>query len=118
MGARVYFRVPSGVLDHLSYCCFSYTIKVLGSVYTGPDLFGTGTKLVRISLMFAQDLVDTVRIGSAIWYRMGPLMKVQVSNRSRVNRVDPIPNGSEHIRSRVNAALVLRSFKDQGLQFL
>ena len=42
----------------------------------GPDPFGTGTKLVRISLMFIQDLVDPVRIGSAIWYQMGPLMKV------------------------------------------
>ena len=36
---------------------------------------------------------------------------VPVSNRSRVNRVDPyqsdpIPNGSEHIRSRVKVALM------------
>ena len=48
----------------------------LGSVYTGPDPFGTGTKLVRISLAFTRDLVDPVRIGSAIWYQMGPLMKM------------------------------------------
>ena len=41
-----------------------------------PDPFGTGTKLVRISLVLTQDLVDPVRIGSAIWYQMGPLMKV------------------------------------------
>ena len=44
--------------------------------YTGPDLFGTGTKLVRISLVFTRDLVDPVRIVSAIWYQVGPLMKV------------------------------------------
>ena len=49
---------------------------MLGSVYTGPDPFRTGTKLVRISLVFTQDLMDPVRIGSAIWYQMGPLMKV------------------------------------------
>ena len=42
----------------------------------GPDPFGTGTKLVRISLVFTRDLVDSVRIGSAIWYQMGPLMNV------------------------------------------
>ena len=51
---------------------------VLGSVYTGSDPFGTGTKLVWISVEFTRDghLVDPVRIGSAIWYLMGPLMKV------------------------------------------
>ena len=48
----------------------------IGSVYTGPDLFGTGTKLVRIGLVFTWDLMDPVRIGSAIWYQIGPLMKV------------------------------------------
>ena len=51
-------------------------MKVLGNVYMGPDPFGTGTKLVRISLVFTRDLVDAVRIGSAIWYQTGPLMKV------------------------------------------
>ena len=30
----------------------------LGSIYTGPDPFGTCTKLVRISLVFNQDLAD------------------------------------------------------------
>ena len=40
----------------------------LGSVYTGPDPFGTGTKLVRISLVFTRDLADPVWFGSAIWY--------------------------------------------------
>ena len=34
----------------------------------GPDPFGTGTKLVQISPVFAQNLVDPVRIGSAVWY--------------------------------------------------
>ena len=48
----------------------------LGSVYAGSDPFGTGTKLVRINLVFTRDLVDPVRIGSAIWYQMGLLMKV------------------------------------------
>ena len=48
----------------------------LVSVYTGPDLFGTGTKLVLISLVFTRDLVDPVRIGSVIWYQMGRFMKV------------------------------------------
>ena len=43
---------------------------ILGSVYTGPDPFETGMKLVRISLVFTRDLVDLVRIGSAIWYQM------------------------------------------------
>ena len=49
---------------------------LFGSIYTGPDPFGTGTKLVRISLVFTRDLVDLVRIGSATWYQMGPFMKV------------------------------------------
>ena len=48
----------------------------LGSVYTGPDPFGTGTKLVWISFVFTRDLVDLARIESAIWYQLGPLMKV------------------------------------------
>ena len=37
-----------------------------------PDPFGTGTGLVRISLVFTRDLVDSVGIGSAVWYQMGP----------------------------------------------
>ena len=48
----------------------------LGSVYTGPDPFGTGTRLLGISLVFTWNLEDPVRIGSAIWYQMGTLMKV------------------------------------------
>ena len=42
----------------------------------GLDPFGTGRKLVRISFVFTRDSVDPVRIRSAIWYKMGPLMKV------------------------------------------
>ena len=49
----------------------------------GPDPFGTGTKLVRMSLVFTRDLVDPVRIGSAIWYQMGPLMKVTMERQTR-----------------------------------
>ena len=48
----------------------------LGSVYMGPDPLGTGTKLVRICLVFTRDLVDPVWVGSAIWYQIGPLMNV------------------------------------------
>ena len=67
--------------------------------------------------MLRWGLVDPVRIGSAIWYQMGPLMKVipyepyrSSSNRSHVNREDPYhsrsdPNGSEYIQSRVNVAV-------------
>ena len=47
-----------------------------GNVYTGPDPSGASTKLVPISLVFARDLVDPVRIGSAIWYQMGPFMVI------------------------------------------
>ena len=42
----------------------------------GPNPFETGTKLVRISIVFTRDLVDPVRIRSAIWYQMSPLKKV------------------------------------------
>ena len=41
--------------------------RILGRIYTGPDMFGTSTKFVRISLVFTWDLVDPVQIGSAIW---------------------------------------------------
>ena len=53
-------------------------LPVLGSVYTGPDMFGTSTKFLQISLVFKRDLVDLVRIGSAIWYQMSPLIKVML----------------------------------------
>ena len=43
----------------------------LSSVYTGPDPFGTGTKLARVSFMFTLDLVDPAWIESAIWYQNG-----------------------------------------------
>ena len=42
-------------------------VKYLFSVYMGPDPFGTGTKLLLISLLFTQDLVDLVEIRSTIW---------------------------------------------------
>ena len=42
----------------------------------GPDPFETSAKLVWICLLFTRDLVDPVRIGSAIWYQIGPFMKV------------------------------------------
>ena len=48
----------------------------LGSDYTGLDSFGTGTKMVRISPAFVYELLDPVRIGSDIWYKLGPLLKV------------------------------------------
>ena len=74
----------------------------LGSVYTVPDPFGSGTKLVRINLVFTRDLVDAVRIGSAIWYQIGSLKKVIPYRTvpfhcagSRANRVDPYHSGSD-----------------------
>ena len=42
-------------------------LHVSGSVYKGQEPFGTDTKLGRISPVFTRVLVDTVRIGSAIW---------------------------------------------------
>ena len=49
---------------------FKYWIgDLLDSVYTGPDPFRTCAKLVKIGLKFT-------RIGSAIWYKMSPLLKV------------------------------------------
>ena len=63
--------------------------------------------------MFTRDLIDTVWIGSAVWYQMGPLTKVipygtvpfQFRTGPNVNRLNPMSNGPEHIRSRVNLAL-------------
>ena len=40
---------------------------------TVPDLL---LLLLLISLVLTRDLKDPVRIGSAIWYQMGPLTKV------------------------------------------
>ena len=85
------------IRDTTSFQSSFNTLWVLGSVYTGPDPFGSGTKLVRISLLLTRDLVDpsgTDRIyclvpngstyeGDPIWNRSVP-----VSNRSHVNRVD------------------------------
>ena len=55
------------VFDQKKFLSLSITTKMtLGSVYTEPDPFGTGTKLVQIRLVFTRDLVNRVRIGSAI----------------------------------------------------
>ena len=67
--------------------------KLLGSVYTGPDPFRTCTKLAggsgtdRICCLVPN--VSTFE-GDPIWNRTVP-----VSNRSRVNRVDPNHSGSD-----------------------
>ena len=42
----------------------------------GLDPIGTSMKLVWVSLVFTWDPVDPVWIRSALWYQMGPLMKV------------------------------------------
>ena len=52
---------------------YSFALQVLRNFQysgqpPGTDPFGTGTKLARIRLVFTWDLVDPVRIGSAIWY--------------------------------------------------
>ena len=39
-------------------------IENLDSVYTRQDPFGTGTKLVQISLAFMQDGADPLQVGS------------------------------------------------------
>ena len=62
----------------LSFCFSSYfhlrqRLQETGSVWRRHEIT---VKLVRINLVFTRDLVDPVRIGSAIWYQMGPLMKV------------------------------------------
>ena len=57
---------------------YSLHITMYGGVHKGPDLFGTCAKLVRISLVFTQDLLLPIRIRSAVWYQMGPLMKMKV----------------------------------------
>ena len=56
-------------------------------VYTGPGGFG----MVWICYLVPN---GSTYEGYPIWNRTVP-----VSNRSSVNRVDPIQNGSEHIRS-------------------
>ena len=63
------------LVGFLAILCQSLALD-LGSIYMGPDPFGTDTKLVRISLVFTQDPVDPVWIRSAFWNQMHPLMKV------------------------------------------
>ena len=62
--------------------------------YTGPG--GSGTD--RICYLVPN---GSTYEGDPMWNRTVP-----VQNRSNVNRVDPIPNGSEHIRSSVNVAKI------------
>ena len=59
-------------------------------VYTGTGKSGTD----RICYLVPN---GSTYEGDPMWNRTVP-----VYNWSRVNRVDPIPNGFEHIRSRVN----------------
>ena len=73
--------VSWSVWEQMHQCCFQFHVCILRgvfwcSVYTGTDPFGTGTKLVRIRLVFTRELVGQIRIESAIWYQMVPLMKV------------------------------------------
>ena len=54
----------------------------------GPDPFGTGMKLVWISLVFTRDLVDLVHNESTYEGDLICNRIVLVSNLSRVNRID------------------------------
>ena len=62
--------------------------------YTGPG----GSGMDRICFLVPN---GPTYEGDPIWNR-----NVPVQNRSHVNRVDPIPNGSEYIRSSVNVAKI------------
>ena len=65
--------------------------KLWQRLHTGPDPFGTSTKLVRRSLAFTRDLVDPVLIGFDICYQMGPLMKVILCGTVRFQfRIGPV----------------------------
>ena len=83
-------------------------------------LLGTASVLNRHEIRMDKPCVYTRPGGSGMdricylvpngsTYECDPIWNHTVpgSNRSTVNRVDPIPNGSEHVRSRVNVALVL-----------
>ena len=61
-------------------------------VYTEPGGSGTDRNCYLVPN-------GSTHEGDPIWDRTVP-----ISNRSCVNRVDPISNGSEHIRSRVSVA--------------
>ena len=91
------FLFPEAIANVYKTTSCMFTPVVYGRVYTGPDPFGTGTKLVRISLLYTRDLV---RIGSAIWYQMGPLMEVilcgtTVPFQFRTGPVYPYQSGSD-----------------------
>ena len=66
-------------------------------VYTGPG----GPSMIRICSLVPN---GSTYEGDPKWNRTVP-----VSNRSRVNRVDPIPNEYEHIRTGVNVACKLHA---------
>ena len=53
----------------IKFLAISFVIDS-GSIYMGQNPFGTSTKLIQIGLVFTQDLVDPVHIGSAISYQM------------------------------------------------
>ena len=103
-----------------SYPCNKYE-QITPSYLLRQHLHGTGSIWNQYEIGTDKpcaytDLVDPVRIGSSIWYQMGsstyegdPMWNctVPVQNRSRVNKVGPIPNGLEQIRSCVNVAYVL-----------
>ena len=66
-------------------------LLIIKTAFT-QDPFGTGTKLLWISLLFTLDSVDQVQIGSAAWYQNGSTYEgdpirnctVPVLNRSRL----------------------------------
>ena len=51
-------------------------IKGFTQVQKEGEIKAAFTRDRRLSLVFTRVLVDLVRIGSAVWYQMGPLMKV------------------------------------------
>ena len=63
---------------------------MIKAAFTGIGQFGTGTKFARISLVFTRDLVDPVRIGSTIWYQMGPVVKVILCG-TVPSHLEPVP---------------------------
>ena len=50
-------------MNNLAYFTFKTAFTL-----AGRNLFGTGTKLVRISHVFTRDLVDSVRSGNGSTY--------------------------------------------------
>ena len=108
MYAKFHFRRKSGSLG-MQKICFRQHLHETGSVWNTRYEIGTdkscvymgpgGSGMDRICYLVPN---GSTYEGDPMWNRT-----VQVLNRSRVSRVDPIPNGSEHIRSRVNVALIM-----------